>query len=76
MPAPFRGTYRQISDRGGHVRRGEHSTPVMFFNQHQVADTGSTRPPEAGGQEGTPEEDRQLHPHSACDIASAGAITG
>jgi hypothetical protein len=44
MPAPFRGTYRQISDRGGHVRRGEHSTPVMFFNQHQVADTGSTRP--------------------------------
>ena len=36
MPAPFRGTYRQISDRG------EHSTPVMFFTQHQVADTGST----------------------------------
>jgi len=42
MPAPFRGTYRQINHRGGHVRHGEHSTPVMFFNQHQVADTGST----------------------------------
>jgi antirestriction protein ArdC len=38
--SPFWGTYRQIGDHGGQVQRGERSTLVVFFKQHQVADQG------------------------------------
>jgi antirestriction protein ArdC len=50
--SPFWGTYRQISDNGGQVRRGQHSTLVVFFKQHQTADqgkdTGQQEPAEGG----------------------------
>jgi antirestriction protein ArdC len=32
-PSPFWGTYRQISDLGGQIRRGERSTLVVFWKQ-------------------------------------------
>ncbi|MDR2915906.1 MAG: ArdC family protein, partial [Tannerella sp.] len=28
---PLFGTYRQISDAGGHVRKGEKSSPVVYW---------------------------------------------
>jgi antirestriction protein ArdC len=31
--SPYWGTYRQISDLGGHVRKGERSTLVIFWKQ-------------------------------------------
>jgi antirestriction protein ArdC len=34
--SPFWGTYRQISEHGGQVRRGEQSTLVVFFKQHHI----------------------------------------
>jgi antirestriction protein ArdC len=34
--SPFWGTYRQISDLGGQVRKGEHSTLVVFWKQAQA----------------------------------------
>jgi len=46
--SPFWGTYRQISDSGGQVRRGERSTLVVFFKQHQIAPPGEQ--PGPGGQ--------------------------
>ena len=36
--SPYRGTYRQISGLGGQVRRGEHSTLVVFYKQHEIGD--------------------------------------
>jgi antirestriction protein ArdC len=41
------GTYRQIAELGGQVRRGEHSTLVVFFAQHQIPGE-----PDPGGQNG------------------------
>jgi antirestriction protein ArdC len=35
--SPFWGTYRQIAGLGGQVRRGGHSTLVVFFKRHQVS---------------------------------------
>ena len=49
--SPFWGTYRQISDSGGQVRRGEHSTLVVFFKQHQIVPPG-----EQAGPDGQPAE--------------------
>jgi len=46
--SPFWGTYRQISDHGGQVRRGERSTLVVFFKQHQIPQQGDQAGP--GGQ--------------------------
>ena len=34
--SPFWGTYRQISDLGGQVRKGERSTLVVFWKQAQA----------------------------------------
>jgi len=34
--SPFWGTYRQICDLGGQVRKGEHSTLVVFWKQAQA----------------------------------------
>jgi antirestriction protein ArdC len=34
--SPFWGTYRQIGDLGGQVRKGEHSTLVVFWKQAQA----------------------------------------
>jgi antirestriction protein ArdC len=34
--SPFWGTYRQISEHGGQVRCGEHSTLVVFYKQHPI----------------------------------------
>jgi len=34
--SPFWGTYRQISDLGGQVRKGEHSTLVVFWKLAQA----------------------------------------
>jgi antirestriction protein ArdC len=34
--SPFWGTYRQISDLGGQIRKGEHSTLVVFWKQAQA----------------------------------------
>jgi antirestriction protein ArdC len=34
--SPFWGTYRQISDLGGQVRKGEHSTLVVFWKKAQT----------------------------------------
>jgi antirestriction protein ArdC len=48
--SPFWGTYRQISGHGGQVRRGEHSTLVVFFEQHHITSTGDH--PGPGGQPG------------------------
>src|SRR5258708_4576451 len=42
--APFWGTYRQIGDLGGHVRKGERSTLVVFYKQVNAAD----RDPQTG----------------------------
>jgi antirestriction protein ArdC len=39
--SPYWGTYRQISQLGGQVRRGQHSTLVVFYKQHQIADPTS-----------------------------------
>jgi antirestriction protein ArdC len=36
--SPFWGTYRQIGDLGGQVRKGERSTFVVFYKQVDVAD--------------------------------------
>jgi len=47
----FWGTYRQISGHGGQVRRGEHSTLVVFFKQHEV-----TNPGDHPGPDGRPAE--------------------
>jgi antirestriction protein ArdC len=47
--SPFWGTYRQINSLGGQVRRGEHSTLVVFFKQHEV-----TSPGEQPGPDGQP----------------------
>ncbi len=32
--SPWWATYRQIQERGGHVRKGEHSTLVVFWKQY------------------------------------------
>jgi antirestriction protein ArdC len=34
--SPFWGTYQQIADLGGQVRKGEHSTLVVFWKQAQT----------------------------------------
>jgi antirestriction protein ArdC len=43
--SPFWGTYRQIGDLGGQVRKGEHSTLVVFWKraevEHQDMQTGA-----------------------------------
>jgi antirestriction protein ArdC len=36
--SPYWGTYRQISELGGQVRRGEHSTLVIFWKQAEHAE--------------------------------------
>jgi antirestriction protein ArdC len=36
--SPWWGTYKQISELGGQVRKGEKSTLVVFFKQLEVAD--------------------------------------
>jgi antirestriction protein ArdC len=42
--SPFWGTYRQINALGGQVRKGEHSTPVVFWKlaqtEHRDPQTG------------------------------------
>jgi antirestriction protein ArdC len=48
--SPFWGTYRQISGHGGQVRRGEHSTLVVFFKLHDITSPGGH--PGPGGQPG------------------------
>jgi antirestriction protein ArdC len=42
--SPFWGTYRQIGDLGGQVRKGEQSTLVVFYKQVNAAD----RDPQTG----------------------------
>ena len=39
-------TFRQARERGGHVRKGEKSTPIIFWKQHHVEDreTGKQKP--------------------------------
>ncbi len=32
-------TYKQAAERGGQVRKGEKSTPIIFWKQSQVQDT-------------------------------------
>lgn len=42
--SPYWLTFRQVKERGGRVRRGEHATPVVFWKQLQVEDAaGSSR---------------------------------
>jgi antirestriction protein ArdC len=41
--SPFWGTYQQISGHGGQVRRGEHSTPVVFTSSTRSAITPARR---------------------------------
>ena len=36
--APYWLTYRQAQERGGNVRKGERSTPVVFWKQWEVTD--------------------------------------
>ena len=36
--SPYWGTYRQISDLGGQVRRGERSTLVVFWKQAEITE--------------------------------------
>jgi antirestriction protein ArdC len=51
--SPWWATYRQIEDLGGHVRRGEHGTPVCFWKwiekeqaeQHNQIDPPADRMP-------------------------------
>jgi antirestriction protein ArdC len=44
-PSPYWGTYRQISELGGQVRRGETSVHVVFWKQLQAdADPGDPAP--------------------------------
>lgn len=31
-PSPWWGTYKQVADHGGNVRKGEHGTPIVFWN--------------------------------------------
>jgi len=49
--SPFWGTYRQIGENGGQVRRAERSTLVVFFKQHQIPPQG-----EQAGPDGQPAE--------------------
>jgi antirestriction protein ArdC len=42
--SPFWGTYRQIGGLGGQVRKGEHSTPVVFWKRAEVEE----RDPQTG----------------------------
>ena len=37
--SPWWGTYKQITERGGQVRKGEKSTPVVLWKQLKVEDT-------------------------------------
>src|SRR6516225_1202679 len=40
--SPWWGTYRQIAELGGQVRRGERSTLVVFWKRLVVADRDAT----------------------------------
>lgn len=44
--SPYWLTFRQARSRGGHVRKGEKSTPIIFWKQHTVDDreTGKQKP--------------------------------
>lgn len=36
--SPWWGTYKQISERGGQVRKGEHGTQIVFWRKFEVLD--------------------------------------
>ena len=36
--SPFWLSYKQAQDKGGHVRKGEKGTPVIFWKRHEVED--------------------------------------
>lgn len=55
-PTPWFVTYKQATELGGHVRKGEHGTKVYFYKQLEVKDrsvAGASREPTANSEEAT-----------------------
>ncbi|MDY7546735.1 zincin-like metallopeptidase domain-containing protein [Glaciimonas sp. CA11.2] len=43
-------TFHQTQELGGHVRRGEHGTAIVFFKMHEVGEAPAAAPSLASGQ--------------------------